>query len=535
MSGIYLNVDNMGYYNGTYETNIREKMEEQAIRQYVRVYAGTQVKGLIFCVNAQRANYASKRVGRFWDGFDPDAGPDQPFMRAYFPTLKFPEDIEKTKAAYFVMKLYCDMEKAGIDPFVFMFDECRKSGMERWISYRMNDRHCVDEIDHPFHADIWKKDHGIWRCDYHFEGWNDRAMNYGLAVVRDYYYTMIEETLERYDVDGVELDWMRSGYHFKPGAEDEGIKILNDYMLRVRRLLDCWELKRGHRIQMSARVPSRPESAYYLGYDPAEWARQGWIDRLVATNHWGTTDTDTPVEIWKRLLAGTKTKLDIGCEDLIRPNKKFPAYPGQTLETLRGCAISALARGADGVYLFNYFYVTNSKKTTPYWEHGVYDSIYRETGELYTIRNKPRRHVVAYADTQGEGEAAVSALPRRLEKEHYTAFRVSVGEPPASGRKAWVVAAFAAPDAIDTSGAFLPAANRLYEADPAPPPAAAADAEVRVNGLVCQPDTGVGAAAKVIQHPLCWRIPEDAIRGHAAVVEIHGTDATVIWLEIYIE
>jgi hypothetical protein len=149
---------------------------------------------------------------------------------------------------------------------------------------------------------------------------------------------------------------------------------------------------------------------------------------------------------------------------------------------------------------------------------------------------------VSCADTWGEGEggatvrqAAASALPRRLEKEHYTAFRVSVGEPPEKGRKAWVVAAFAAPDAIDTAGAFLPAANRLYEAEPVPPPAAATEVEVRVNGLVCQPDTGVGAAVKVIRHPLCWRIPEDTIRGHAAVVEIHGTDATVIWLEIYIE
>jgi hypothetical protein len=489
--------------------------------------------------------YASKRVGRLWDGFDPDAGPDQPYMRAYFPDLKFPEDIEKTKAAYFSLKLFCDLEKAGIDLFALLFDECRKSGMERWISYRMNDRHFAPYPEHPFHADIWKKDHGVWRCDYRFEDWDDRAMNYGLAKVRDYYYTMIEETLELYDVDGVEMDWMRSGYHFKPGWEDEGIKILNDYMLRVRRLLDSWELKRGHRIQMSARVPSRPESAYYLGYDPAEWARQGWIDRLVPTNFWATNDTDTPVEIWKRLLTGTKTKLDIGCEVSLRPYKKFPANSYQTLETLRGCAVSALARGADGVYLFNCFRNTKSK-TPPIWEDGVYDSIYRETGELGTSRAKPRRHVVSCADTWGEGEggasvrqAAESALPRRLEKEHYMAFRVSVGEPPEKGHKAWVVAAFAAPDAIDTTEAFhlwwQSPAERLYEAEPALPPAAATEVEVRVNGLVCKPDTGVGAAAKVIRHPLCWRIPEDAIRGHAAVVEFHGTDATIIWLEIYIE
>jgi hypothetical protein len=526
-------------------------MEEQTIRQYVRQYAGTQVKALIFNVNGQRATYAyaSKRVGRFWDGFDPDAGPDQPYMCAYFPELKFPEDAEKAKGTYFLLKLYCDMEKAGLDPFALWFDECRKSGIEKWISYRMNDCHNVDKPEHPMHADIWKKDHGIWRRDYRFEDWEDRAMEYGQAVVRDHYYTMIEETLERYDVDGVELDWMRFGYNFKPGAEDEGIKILNDYTLRVRRLLDCWELKRGHRIQLSARVPSRPESAYYLGYDPAEWARQGWIDRLVPMNFWGTTDTDTPVEIWKRLLSGTKTKLDIGCEMHLRANRKFPVSH-QTLETLRGCVVSGLARGADGVYLFNYMSILRSNDNP--FKGEVYDTMLREIGELYTIRNKPRRHVVSYVVTRGEGEADGSALPRRLEKEHYTGFRVSVGEPPETGHKAWVVAAFAVPGALDITGASLslPLAKRLYrqyEAEPAPPPASSVDAELRVNGLVCQPDTGVGVAVidflktphwytpEGIRHPLCWRIPENAIRGHAAVVEIHGTDATVIWLEIYIE
>jgi hypothetical protein len=534
MAGIYLNIDCNGYWYFTDETNIKERMELPTIRRYVSQYAGTQVKALLFNVNDQKVCYASKRVARLWDGFDPDAGFDQPYMRAWFPDNKFPEDAEtaEIKGLYYFMKLYYDLEKAGIDPFTIWFDECRKSGIEGWISYRMNDRHEAPNPEHILHTDFWKQDHSIWRYDYRFEGFDDRAMDYGREIVRNHYYTIIEESLELYDVDGVELDWMRSGYHFKQGREDAGIKIMNDFTLRVRRLLDTWELKRGHRIQLSARVPSNPVSAYYLGYDPVEWARQGWVDRIVPTNHWATTDTDTPVEVWKRLLAGTKTKLDIGNEILLRPDRKFPAHAYQTLETLRGCALSALARGADGVYLFNFM---DTLRDTPLFNGELYDQTLKEIGDLGTMRGKSRRHVVSCMDVLAEGEPPVSALPRQLDRERYTDFRVAVGEPPQAGQEAWVVAAFAGPDAVDAKNARLPAAKRLYESEPKPAPKSAGEVEVRVNTVVCEVDTGITAASDLIKYPLCWRIPDGAITGHAAVVEFHGTDATIIWLEIYIK
>jgi hypothetical protein len=538
MSGIYLNIDCNGYWYNTSEINIKEKMEEAAMRRYVRQYAGTQVKALLFNGNGQKAAYPSKRVPRLWDGFDPDAGLDQPYLRASNPTLKFPEEAEKLKGVYFLLKLYCDMEKAGVDPFSIWFDECRKCGIEGWISYRMNDRHCVDNPEHGMHTDIWKKDHSIWRYEYRFEGWDDRAMDYEREEVREYYFAMIEDTLERYDVDGVELDWMRSGYHFKAGREDAGIKVMNDYMLRVRRLLDTWELKRSRRIQLSARVPSNPVSARYLGYDPAEWARQGWVDRVVATNHWATTDSYPPVEIWKELFAGTKTKLDIGNEGLVRPDRGAHAGIGtfHTIETLRGFAVSALARGADGVYLFNFMdtiRVDEFDKESNF-KGDLYNRTLWEIGDLDILQGKSRRHVVTFADVWAEGEPAAYALPRRREGERYTSFRISVGEPPAEGQKAWVVAAFAAPDATDSGGTPLPAEKDIYEREPKPAPATAGEVEVRVNGVICPPDSGITAATDKIRHPLCWRIPDGVISGSAAVVEFHGTDATVIWLEMYI-
>ena len=40
--------------------------------------------------------------------------------------------------------------------------------------------------------------------------------------VRDYYKALIVESLDRYDIDGLELDFMREPYLFSAGKETEG-------------------------------------------------------------------------------------------------------------------------------------------------------------------------------------------------------------------------------------------------------------------------------------------------------------------------
>ena len=92
---------------------------------------------------------------------------------------------------------------------------------------------------------------------------------------------LIRELAERYDFDGLELDWMRFGLHFRPGHEAEGAALLTEFTAEVRSVLNEWQRKRGHRIRLGARVPSRPETALGLGMDAVTWGRQGLVDMLV--------------------------------------------------------------------------------------------------------------------------------------------------------------------------------------------------------------------------------------------------------------
>ena len=111
----------------------------------------------------------------------------------------------------------------------------------------------------------------------------------------------VRELVSRYDMDGLELDWMRLGQHFKPGSEAEGCEILTEFVTDVRRLLDERQRELGHPIRLGVRVPSRPDTARGLGMDAVTWARQGLIDVLVPAPFL-FIEFDIPIELWKQLL-----------------------------------------------------------------------------------------------------------------------------------------------------------------------------------------------------------------------------------------
>jgi len=106
----------------------------------------------------------------------------------------------------------------------------------------------------------------------------DRALDWAHAEVREHYYELIREALEIFDLDGLELDWMRFGYFFGIGRELEGGNILTQFVAEVRRAMAKAAKKWRHPVELGVRVPSTPETARQLGLDGAAWARAGLID-----------------------------------------------------------------------------------------------------------------------------------------------------------------------------------------------------------------------------------------------------------------
>jgi hypothetical protein len=470
----------------------------------VDLYARAGVTELFFCVNAMCPSYDSRVWDPMWTGFDPEDGLDQPCLASI-------NDDENKTILFNLLRNMLQLNGGGKNVYVAWIQRSREQGVSPWISMRMNDIHNVDNEQHPFHSAFWKNHPERRRVGYRFKKWEDKALDFGREDVRERALALIREIAELYDMDGLELDWMRFGFHFRPGFEQAGAPLLTAFIREARKILDTAEQKRGHRIQLSARVPSRPETSLGLGMDAAAWAREGLIDLLVVTPFWATAETDMPIEIWKQLLWGTGTKLAAGLELLLRPYhdiiKLMPDNSHvnllNSIETVRGMAWSYIQRGVDAVYLFNYMAEKSDESSG-----NLSYAIVRELGDIVDIekmRGKSRRHVVTYADTWAPGEPSGKLLPAELKKDTWCAFRIHVGE--ASPEQA----AYVVISIID--GGTIP--------------------DIWVNGTKCEKsDYTLKKMPLVPGTNQSYRIPPSLLHDGHNLVEATGADCEIIWVEI---
>ena len=91
----------------------------------------------------------------------------------------------------------------------------------------------------------------------------DRAFDYGKQDVRDYHFGLIQELVARYDMDGLELDWMRFPWHFRPGYELEDGVLLTEWLREVSRFVRGHSGTSGRKTRLAVRVPSRTDTTYW--------------------------------------------------------------------------------------------------------------------------------------------------------------------------------------------------------------------------------------------------------------------------------
>ncbi|HMV83978.1 MAG TPA: hypothetical protein PLD20_09780 [Blastocatellia bacterium] len=493
--GLCLNEDNSHYFS----SRAGQKLDAETVASWVDQYAKTQVRELMLCTNCMRTSYDSKVWDPIWKGYDPNGADDQPLL-ASTPAAA------RAGARNWIHTAW-QLHRDGIDPYKLWIERARRHGISPWISMRMNDVHNVDDTRSYIHGEFWREHPQYWRVPYRLGPSADRAFDYGRSEVREHHFKLIRELVERYDFDGLELDWMRFGYHFKPGHEREGLTLLTDFTAEVRRLLNAWEKKRGHRIRLGARVPSRPQTALGLGYDVAAWARRRLIDMLVVTPFWASIETDMPIEVWKELLRGTSVTLAAGLEVLIRTHPESKQFQKNTLETVRGAAASLLDRGADRVYLFNYM---DSQTAMADLEN--YPVLLREAGSTETLAGKSRRHVLTFADTWAPGEPRAVPLPAQCTAGGWRAFRLATGPAPVAGNVR-----------------VLLGVEGISEAD-------LAQSEFRVNGETCEFKGAVELKAPQPEAPVfAYSIPPALLQRGYNVIEIAPKrDCRIVWVEISI-
>ncbi|MBN2090393.1 hypothetical protein JW964_12340 [candidate division KSB1 bacterium] len=417
LTGLLLNYDCTDFFFN----NPPDQINGQVLDEQIALFARAGVSVLLCNTNAQRTNYASEAFESFWQGYDPDGPDDQPFLADMLPERR--ANYRRMIASMRALHLQ------NIDYPARVIQRCREHQISPWISLRMNDIHDNDRINHPIHSTFWREHPQYWRVADRKIDYYDRALDYAHPEVRARYQALIEETLMRYDIDGLELDFMREPYLFKPGHELAGGKILTEWLQMVHQLVKKAEKKWQHPIKIGVRVPANPITAQNLGLNVTEWAQLGLVDLVVVTPRWATMDTNLPMQIWKQLLSPHAVTLAGGLE--IR-EQSFPDGPARltTPDVAFGAATATLYNGADVIYLFNYFpSMTKNGWTLDQFIHTL--QTMKSPDRLVT---QSRRHLLTFRDVFAPGEATDYPLPASGKR---LLFRLPTGPKPV-GR--WVIA-----------------------------------------------------------------------------------------------
>lgn len=349
----------------------------ETIDRYIDVLAGAGITELFCNTNARLTNYRSDVWESFWE--------------AYGPT--------ESDMVYNMLAVY----REGMDYPARVIARCRHHGIIPWISIRMNDVHHSDDPDHCFHGQFWKLNPHLRRNAH--PSWFQSAFDYAHQEVRDHYQALIAESLERFDSDGLELDFMREPFLFSEGMEEEGGRILTAWIREIRALIDAAAARRGHAVKLGVRVPSHAETARGLGLDAVAWAREGLVDLVVPSNRWASIEYDMPIKEWKEQLGPFRGTLAGGMDVSVRHCEATTMRCAlEEKDLARGAAVTILAGGADAVYLFNYFQPLSG-------DVAAYQTFMRSLSSFDQLQREPRTHAVTLREIVAPGENYRHPLP----------------------------------------------------------------------------------------------------------------------------
>jgi hypothetical protein len=287
---------------------------------------GTGIDTLVYGFGAGPTMFHNTEVGERW-GAHLEAFPLVAGWRAY-------ENIKS-------------LNERGLDPLEVLIDRAHEKGVEFFGSFRQS--HPADPTDQEdavgwMFAWQFRIDHPEW-C---LKGRGKYAFDWTHPEVRDERFAIIEETVNKYDVDGFEIDWTFWPHFFEDDEAEEKAHILTEYMAKVRATVDAASTKKGKKIALGARVLPTLEGNRAAGMDVPAWIKQGSVDFVVPTVYQDRQiDADFPIEWLIEAAKANGCKVYASLQDQVGNESNVHA----NLNHYRAGAASNWGKGADGIYL----------------------------------------------------------------------------------------------------------------------------------------------------------------------------------------
>ena len=451
------------------------EITKKDLEEFIEQYKDTGVTDFMLCVGASAPWYNSTRVKNMMTQY-------KEWVRDGKDALYKGGETEMVFSCLELLNGY--YEKYGESFYDFWIPALRNIGIRPWISIRMNDIHECMQEDSVLFSDFYRANRANNRAAHRGAvEYYDYALDYMNENVREHYMVVIQDALEHFDADGLELDWMREIYSVTIGREHEGIAVINAFMRDVYDLVKRMEKERGHKISIAVRMPDTPEKALRLGFDVFDWVENGLVDLITVTPRWSSVDNDLPIDLWKRIFKNKPVTIAAGLEILIAVYNRRPRqYAFNTFETAVASASAYHWMGADAIYLFNYMDILPTAKNPDpaisKTENFLCGDRYREflgtAGDYEKCVAERRRHIVTYNDVDAIGEAGKKPLPLTIGGKDgrpygYKALRLATGEIP-KGRDVTVVLGIEADEQFDPEKLYVFTSTRkcayLRDAEP---------------------------------------------------------------------
>ena len=249
------------------------------------------------------------------------------------------------------------MMDAGVMPVEVYIDECHKQKMEFIAGFRMNDRH-------GYNPDLFEKiskEHPEWILTDFPPSSGDPdpksfkygcALDYSVAGVRDWLFSIMQEVANRFDIDGIEFNFTRLPECFPKAKAEQCHAIMTGFVRRVRAMLDETGEKKGRQLLLGVRVLQHLEGCKKMGFDVPTWIKERLIDYIVPGDV-GFTEFNAKYEEFVRIARAfdcyVYPQVQAGLGRSQRDPYQSPDQYRATLQNLYGA-------GADGFSTQNYFF-----------------------------------------------------------------------------------------------------------------------------------------------------------------------------------
>ena len=403
--GLVLNADDshwLGFFNRLSE---KERITDSDINEYIDQYTNTQITDIMFCVFAQTSDTPTKIMTTR--------------MEKNVQKIENGVAVDYTESYHGLYDLY---ENRGIDIFAKWFDRCREVGINPWISVRMNDCHDPDKTTsllrgHLFYEAVTNG----WTIGKEF-GYYRYCFDYSINEIRERMLAYVQEQLLRYDVYGVELDFMREIYCFDyPNCPDK-VEIMNDFMLKINTIVDRAEEKWGHDIKIAVRLMRDLDQNLVFGFDALTWTKEKLVDVITVTPRWETCDSAMPIADWVKRCDGVDIWAGI---ETLNNDSRHNDYAVLGADGARALAVQYFSAGADKFYVFNYY-------GDPAVKNKRNREVYNTCGSLQTALAGTRKHIVTYQDMVPKGYDRYKPLPMSAQPSEKQTLKVDTGFIPKS-------------------------------------------------------------------------------------------------------